>query len=101
MEKDIFNGYIKKEYIGYVKFSIYFASILFLVMGIFFLLVALFYDKVEESARILIYVMAGISLPCSFLYPVLSFYSIRNYDKHKKLARGCIKAFVFTDYEEK
>ena len=63
--------------------------------------VALLYEKVEYAARILMFVMSGILLVVSFLYPLISLWAIKNYDKHPKLAKKLIKEFVFIDFDER
>ena len=95
VEKDIFKGKIKKEYIGYVKFSLIFAVILFFISFAFFLLVALLYDKLEYTARVAMFVLSGISFLAFLLFPIISIYAIRSYPKHPRLAKLMIKPFVF------
>ena len=99
MKKDIFNGNIKKEYINYVKFSLAFASILFFIFFVSFLLLALLYEKIEYAARIMMFICSGLCFLTSFLYPTVSIYAIRNYSKYPKLAKSMIKPFVFQDFE--
>ncbi len=101
MKKDIFNGNIKTEYIGYVKVSLIFFVIACLFPCCVFFFVALLYEKVEYAARILMFVMSGVLLVASFLYPLISLWAIKNYDKHPKLAKKLIKEFVFIDFDEK
>ena len=98
MSKDPFNGNIKKEYINYVRFSLIFATVLFFAFFVFFLLVALLYEKTEYVARIVMFVFSAICLFASFLYPAISIYAIKNYSKHPKLAKSMIKPFVFQDF---
>ena len=98
MKKDIFNGNVKKEYINYVKFSLVFAAILFFALFVFFLLLALLYEKIEYAARIMMFVVSGVCFLASFLYPTVSIYAIRNYSKHPKLAKSMINQFVFQDF---
>ena len=99
MKKDIFNGNIKQEYINYVKYSLFFASILFFLFFVSFLLFALLYEKVEYAARIMMFIFSGLCFLASFLYPTVSIYAIRNYSKHPKLAKSMIKPFVFQDFD--
>ena len=99
VKRDIFNGNIKKQYINYVKFSLAFVAILFFVLFVFFLLVALLYEKIEYAARIMMFVFSGVCFLASFLYPTVSIYAIRNYSKHPKLAKSMIKPFVFQDFD--
>ena len=99
VKRDIFNGNIKKQYINYVKFSLAFVAILFFVLFVFFLLVALLYEKIEYAARIMMFVFSGVCFLASFLYPTVSIYAIRNYSKYPKLAKSMIKPFVFQDFD--
>ena len=99
MKKDIFNGNIKQEYINYVKYSLFFASILFFLFFVSFLLFALLYEKVEYAARIMMFIFSGLCFLASFLYPTVSIYAIRNYSKYPKLAKSMIKPFVFQDFD--
>ena len=101
MKKDIFNGNIKKEYIRYVKYSLIFASILWFIFFLFFLFFGVLYEKIEFAARIFMFVFSGISLILSIIYPILSVYSIKNFDKHPKLAKALIKEFVFETNESR
>ena len=93
--KDIFNGKIRKQYIGYMKLTLILVSILFFTFFIFFLLFATLYENMEYSARIFMYCGSVACLIFSILYPLLSLYSIRTYPNHKKLAHALIKEFVF------
>ena len=99
MSKDLFNGNIKKEYENYVKFTLVIVSVLFFVFFLFFLIVALAYKKIEYAARLMMFVMSGLSFLASFAYPILSIYAIQNYSKHPRLAKLMIKPFVFQDFE--
>ena len=99
MSKDLFNGNIKKEYINYVKFSLIFATVLFFAFFVFFLLFALLYEKIEDAARIMMFIFSGLCFLASFLYPTVSIYEIINYSKHPKLAKSMFKPFVFQDFE--
>ena len=97
MKKDLFNGNIKREYIGYVEGSLILMFFICIVCSIGFFLVALFYEKIDYSGRIVLFVTSGISFLCAVLYPAISIYAIRNYSKHPKLAKIMIKPFVFKD----
>ena len=99
MSKDIFNGNIKKEYIGYVKFSLIFGAAIFSFTFLFFLLLGLLDDTMEEAAKITMLVLAFASLLAAILCPTISIFAIRNYHKHPKLAKSMIKPFVFQDFE--
>ena len=99
MSKDIFNGNIKKEYIGYVKFSLIFAAAIFSSTFLLFLLLGLLDDTMEEAAKITMLVLAFASLLAAILYPTISIFAIRNYRKYPKLAKAMLKDFVFQDFE--
>lgn len=101
MQNDIFKGKIQKQYYGYVKFSIILVSVLFFVIGIFILLIALFYEKVEPAARIFMYVLSSVSILASILYPILTILAIKIYPKHTKFAYSMLKEFVFETSETK
>lgn len=99
MQKDIFNGNIKKQYVNYVKLTLIVGSVLFFAFFIFFLLFALLYEKIEYAARIMMFIFSGMCFFASILYPTVSIYAIRNYSKHSKLAKSMIKPFVFKDFD--
>ena len=99
MQKDIFNGNIKKEYVNYVRLTLVVVSVLFFAFSIFFLLFALLYEKIEYAARIFMLAFSGMCFVTSFLYPIVSIYAIRNYSKHPKFAQSMIKPFVFQNFE--
>lgn len=101
MKKDIFNGNIKKEFIGYVQFTLIFVSVLWFIFFAFFLLFALLYDKIEPAARILMLVVSALSFLGAFLYPMVSLFAIKTYPKHPKLAKAMLKEFVFSTNESK
>ncbi|MBQ1269189.1 MAG: hypothetical protein IIY09_01770, partial [Clostridia bacterium] len=62
MKKDIFNGKISTEWIGMVKFTLIFTALIFVLCGLLFLIVAIFYDNVEYSARIFLYCIAPLNI---------------------------------------
>ena len=97
MKNDIFNGYVKKDYIGYVKFSLVLATVLFFACAVFFLLVAIFYNNMAGNVRVMLFIYSGFSFLASLLYPAISIYAIRNYPRCKTLAKSMIKPFVFKD----
>lgn len=93
MKKDVFNGNIKKEYIGSVIVGLVFGSIIWLVCFLFILIMALTYDKIEYAAKIFMFVMAGISLWASIIYPVVTIWAIKTYPKYPRLTRQMIKPY--------
>ncbi|MGN0807679.1 MAG: hypothetical protein ACI4MN_04440 [Candidatus Coproplasma sp.] len=97
MKKDLFNGNIKREFIGYMELSIFLIFFICFVGSAVFLLIALFYENIDHVGRIVLYVMSGITFLCAVLFPVLSVYVIRNHTKHPKLTKIMFKPFVFKD----
>jgi hypothetical protein len=93
--KDIFNGNIKHEYIGQAISAIIVLPIVTLICGIFFLCIALFYAKVEESARILLFVLSGIAFFLTVGYPLATVYFVNRQDKYPRIARLLLKKYLF------
>ncbi len=101
MKKDIFNGNIKKEYIGSVQFILIFSIVIWLGSFIFFLLMALLYDKIEFSARIFTFVISFLCFIASFFYPLVTLFAIKTYPRHPKLAKAMLKEYVFETNESR
>lgn len=99
MKKDIFNGKIATEYNGLVKFTLIFAPIIFILCGVMFLLVALFYENVEYAARIFLYCIAPLSIIAGISYPLITLHLIKIYPKHRKITKLFIKEYVFREYD--
>ncbi len=101
MKKDIFNGKIATESKGIVKFTLIFAPIILILCGVMFLLVALFYENVEYSARIFLYCIAPLSIIAGISYPLITLHLIKIYPKHRKITKHFIKEYVFREYDFK
>ena len=99
MKKDIFEGKIKKEFIGDVKFCLVFGSILGLGFTVFFLLLGLLDENMDFDARIAMFVISGLSLIGSILFLTLTIYAIKNYPKYPKLAKVMLQPIVFEEFE--
>lgn len=99
--KDIFNGNIKKEYIREAKASLILFSVLMFICGVFFLWGALFYEKVEEGARILLFILAGISLLLTIVNPAATIYFVKRQDQYPRIARLLLKEYLFKDNKSK
>ena len=97
--KDIFNGNIKKDCIGYVKFLIFFLSGLWIACGVAFLLLPLMFEGFSTDIKNLSFAMSVISFLSSVGYPALALFLIISYPKHKKLAHMVFKDNVFEDKE--
>ena len=99
IKKDIFNGKISAEFRGLVKFTLIFASLIFFLCGMLFLLFAIFYDKVEQSARTFLFCLSSICFALSIFLPLITLKLIKIYPKHRKITRRFIKEFVFREYD--
>ena len=99
MKKDIFNGKIATECNGLVKFTLIFAPIILILCGVMFLLIALFYENVEYSARIFLYCIAPLSIIAGISYPLITLHLIKIYPKHRKITKLFIKEYVFREYD--
>ncbi len=99
MKKDIFNGNITKEYRGCIQFLLMFVGIVWFGSFIFFLLMALLYEKIEFSARIFMLVMSFLCFIASFFYPLVTLFAIKTYPRHPKLAKAMLKEYVFETSE--
>ena len=97
MKKDLFNGKIKQEHIATTLVSIILGAVIFLACAIMFLCVGMFYDKVEESARPLMYVISAICFVFSIAFPITTFVCVRAYPKYKRLADLILKDYVFAE----
>lgn len=95
MKLSLFNGKIKQEHVATTLLSIILGTATFLACAILFLCMALFYDKVEDNARTVMYVVSAISFVCSVSYPIATVVCIRTYPKHKSLAHRLLKDYVF------
>lgn len=97
MKKDIFNGKIKQEYANVTIFFMFFAMSIFVVCAIFFICVAQLYNNIEETARIAMYVIAGISIGFAIFFPIATIFCVRSYPKHKRLAHLFVKPYAFAE----
>lgn len=57
----------------------------------------LFYEKAEEAARILMYVISVVAILDGVSCAPLTILFIRIYPKHKKIAFLFLKSYVFND----
>ena len=96
-KKDVFNGNIREEFRGMTIFTLIYASVVLFACGIAIGVIGFVYDKIELSARILMYIVSGLSLVAGLVYPIVTLVLIRIYPKHKKLAHLFLKAYVFND----
>lgn len=100
MKRDIFIDKIDTQHIGLVKATLILASGIGILGGISFLLVAIFYENVETAARILLYVVSGLSLVFGVLFPIVTLHLIKIYPKHRKITALLIKEYVFREYDD-
>lgn len=101
MKKDIFNGKIQIRFVGLVMWSLIFLPAICIGCSLLFFLSALLNGDIEQSLRIMLFVMSGIGTLTSVLYPTLSIFAIKTYPKHKKLAHLLIKDYVFINADIK
>ncbi len=87
MKKDIFNGKIKKEHLGYAKAQLIATPIITAIIGIALsILTFIFQDKMGIDAAIFLYVICGIALVYAITYPIIFLFIIRNAPKYDKIA---------------
>ena len=99
--KNIYNGKIEKGLVGYVTCGIVLFSSIMSIGSIFLVLLALFYENVENNARVFLYIISGISLLLAIIHPIITIHFIRIYPKHSKFTtKFLIKKFVFIDLPE-
>ncbi len=98
MKKDIFNGKISTECRGMVKFALILVPLIFILCGLLFLFVSIFYDNVEYAARILLYCVAPLCIVVGVSFPIITLHLIRVYPKHRKITKHLIKEYVFREY---
>ena len=98
MKKDFFNGKISTESRGIVKFKLIFPPLIFILCGIIFLCVAIFYENVEYAARIFLYCASLLSIAAGISYPLITLHLIKIYPKHRKITKHFIKEYVFREY---
>ena len=100
MKEDIFNGKISTESKKMVKFALIFIPLIFIICGIMFLLVAIFYDNVEYAARIFLYCVSPLSIVMGISYPLITLHLIKTYPKHRKITKHFIKECHFREYDD-
>ena len=100
MKKDVFNGKIKSEYSKSIKFLLVFASIVFCAVATFFLLLALLSDNFDNGAKIVLFIMSGVSYIAAAIYPLITVLCVRTYPKHKALTEFFIKKYALIDTDD-
>ncbi len=80
---------------GMIKFAIIFATALFLAMGIFFIVVAFTYDKIEPAAIVCLKIAGVLSILAGMGYGIATPFLIYTYPKHKRIAHLFLKESVF------
>lgn len=99
MKKDVFNGKIRQKYVGMVKFTIIIVPIVLGACGIGSLLVALFYEKVETAARLLLYFGVCIEILGAIIFPPITLKLIKIYPKHRKIIKLFLQEYVFNEID--
>ena len=101
-KKDIFNGKILDSEVGKIKFTLVFIPTLLLVLGATTLLISIFYDKIEPSARVLSYVISISCIVFSLIYAFATIPLIRCYPKYRKITHFFIREEFFkANYDER
>ena len=94
---DLFNGNIKNEYIGLVKFTLIFAPVILLILGTGLLLIALLVNNVQNGAKIALYIICGLCYVFGLIYPICTIKLIKIYPKRKKIAYLFLQPYVFNE----
>lgn len=100
MKKDIFNGKISTECIGLVKFSLIFATAIFILLGAIFLWVALCYENVERAGRIFLYCLSSVTIVGGISFPFIMLHLIKIYPKRRKITNKILQEWVFREYDD-
>ena len=97
MKKDIFNGKIKEELVGRMKFTIAYVIVLFPLLGLLFVLFLVFKKDLPSGANILFVVAASICFLYGIGYPCITIPVVRSYPKHKRIAHLLVRSYFFND----
>lgn len=100
MSKDIFNGKIKKEQINMMKFTLFFAPFVFLLIGVGSTIILLFPYDWTILPYIIFIIFACYGYLSAFLYPMISLMVIRSYPKYEKIAHILVKKEMFVKENE-
>ena len=99
MKKDIFNGKILIQHRSYVKFTLFFASLVMFLISIFSFVMGLFYQNMDKASRVFCFCFASFYLLFAVFYPLLSIALIRIYPRKRKLTHFFLKEFVFKTHD--
>ena len=69
--------------VGTIRFTLIFVPILCFVLEIVAFLFAFFYENIEHSARILVYVMSAFAMLLALIYAVVVPILIKRYPQYK------------------
>ena len=95
--KDYFDGNIKAPQELFL--GLCFLAIVLFSCSIVFILVALFYDRCEDSARVLLILLSVLTFVTSIGYPVITIHVVKNREEYPCLAKLLVKPDRFTDKE--
>lgn len=103
MQKDLFNGKIKREYVSYMIATLGVAVIVPGGMGIFFVLTAIvLMENNPMDVRILLFVMGIICILAGIVLPLLMIFVIRKYPKYEKLRKHVLNSdYYFVDVKDR
>ena len=99
MKNDFIKQKIRSDQVEMVKFTLIFVPIVFALCAAGILFIAISYEKVEPSARVLMYILSAISGLSAIIYPLATVYLIKIYPKHKKIAHLFLKEYVFKRFK--
>lgn len=99
MKNDFIKQKIRGDQVEMVKFTLIFVPIVFALCAAGILFIAISYEKVEPSARVLMYILSAISGLSAVIYPLSTVYLIKIYPKHKKIAHLFLKEYVFKRFK--
>lgn len=98
MKKDIFNGRIKEQYVGYMKTSIVFVEAIFFCFAALCLCSALYFDNMDYDMRLVLYILSGVVFAFCIAFPIVTILCIRSYPKHKAFTKRLVKEYVLKTY---
>lgn len=92
--KDYFNGNIKNPKELFIE--LWFATLLFFCLAIFFLLIALFYDNCDFDARVSLIIFSVLMFVFSIGYLPITIHVVKNRKKYPRVAKLLVKPDRFT-----
>ncbi len=104
MKKDLFNNNIKPQFVSYVMVSLILEIIIFVGLGVFFILLGLgkIENELTDTTLAMTFVLGIVSLLIGILLPIMSLIVIRKYPKYESLtSRWYGSDYFFVGVEER